>query len=199
MPAKQDLQIIQGKTFSRIIRWEAEPYLYIPITAITNTAPVGITTGAPHGLPDGWRAAVVSVQGMTEINAKNSPPRASDYRPLTVIDSDQLEFNAINAAEFSTYTSGGYVQALTPVDLTGMTARMTIKDRIGGTELLALTTENGRIVIDNAAKTIQLLVDALTTAALTFVRGYFDLEMVSGSVVTALLYGNVVVTREVTT
>lgn len=195
----QDLEIFQGKTFSRVIRWEAHPYVYKAISAITKTAPVNITATA-HGVPDGWRVAIVSVRGMTEINAQNSPPRLTDYFRATYVDANTIQLNDVNAADYSTYTSGGYVQYLTPVSITGYTARMKIKNRVGGTVLETLTTENGKIALDATNKTITLTLSATDTAAYTFKKGVYDLEMVSGGgVVTAILSGNITVVPEVTT
>ena len=83
--------------------------------------------------------------------------------------------------------------------LTSYTARMSIKDKVGGTELLSLTTEGLQIIVDNSSKTIKLDLDATETAAITWKKGVYDLELVSpGGVVTALLYGSVSVTPEVT-
>jgi hypothetical protein len=199
MATKTDLIIQQGKTFSRLLRWEVPPIVYKAITAITKTAPVRLTV-VGHGIPAGWRATVVSAKGMKEINAVNTPPRGKDYHRATVIDVDTVEFNDVNAANYTAYTSGGYLQYNTPVDLTGMTARMTIKDRVGGTELASFTTENGGIDIDTAAYTITLYMAAADTAAFTWRRGVYDLEMVSADgTVTLLLYGDVSVEKEVTT
>lgn len=139
MANTQDFVITQGKTFSQVLRWEAPPILYKPITAISKVAPVSITS-ATHGIPNGWRVAVVSVLGMTEINAKNTPPRATDYHQVIVVDPNTITLNDINASGYSTYTSGGYLQLNTPVVLVGFTARMTIKDRIAAPNLLVCTT-----------------------------------------------------------
>ena len=81
---------------------------------------------------------------------------------------------------------------------------MSVKDKVGGTELLRLddtvVAPQPRIILDNAAKTITLLVSASDTAALSWKKGVYDLEVVSSSgVVTLLLYGSVTVTKEVTT
>jgi hypothetical protein len=130
-----DLILVKGKTFSRVIRWAALPYLYKPITAISQAAPVSVTS-AGHGIPDGWPVAIVSVKGMTQINASNSPPRTTDYNKATLADANAITINEINSAGYSVYTSGGYIQLYTPIDLTGYTARMSIKDKVGGTELL---------------------------------------------------------------
>lgn len=201
MAASNDLQITQGKTFSLVLRWESGPIVYKAITAIERSAPVRLTVPA-HGVLDGWRVAVTNVKGMTEINAEANAVRAGDYTPATVIDADTIELNEINAAGYKAYVSGGHLQYNTPVDLAGYTARMTIKDKVGGVELLSLTTENGRIVIDPAQHTITLGISAEDTAALTWRTGVFDLELVSGDivpVVTALLSGKATVTKEVTT
>ena len=134
-----DLVIQQGKTFSQVLRWETAPIIYKAITAVTQAAPVKITA-VGHGIPSGWRAAVVSAKGMTQINAKNTPPRSTDYHPATVVDVDNVSFNDTNSSDYSTYTSGGYVMYNTPADLTGFTARMTIKDQIAAPNLLKCTT-----------------------------------------------------------
>lgn len=199
MAATKDFVIEQGKTFSQVVRWEAPPIIYKAITAVSQTAPVSITS-ASHGIPNGWRVAVVSVKGMTQINASSVPPKDKDYYVATVKDVNTIELNEINAADYKAYVSGGYLQFNTPVDLTGYTARMSIKDKVGGTELLRLDDTNNRILINNSDKTIRLVADATTTAALTWKKGVYDLELVSpGGVVTALLTGTVTVSKEVTT
>jgi len=130
-----DIKIVKGKTFRDVIRWESAPVVYKAITGITKTAPARITAVA-HGIPDGWRAAVTNAGGMTEINASANSLRDSDYKQVTVVDVDTVELNAVNAAGFHAYTSGGYIQYNTPVDLTGFTARMAIKARVAAPVLL---------------------------------------------------------------
>lgn len=203
MAAKQDLIIVQGKTFVRIIRWESLPFVYKAITGITKAAPA-VVTATGHGAPDGWRVAIVSVQGMTEINA-STPPKDREFVRATYVDPNTLELNTVNSAEYSTYTSGGYVQYYTPVDLAGFTARMQIKDKVGGTVLASSDIDDAplnviALTLDNAAKTITLTIAAVDAAAFTWKKGVYDLEMVSGTgEVTALLTGSVTVTPEVTT
>lgn len=199
MAASKDFTIEQGRTFTCSLRWEAPPIVYKAISTINNSAPARITVPS-HNIPPGWRVAVVSVKGMTQINAENTPPECGDYHEATIVDTNTVELNDVNAADFGAYTSGGYLQFNTPVDLAGFTARMTIRNRVGGTELLSLTTENGRISIDNATKKVTLTIPATDTASITWVKGVYDLEMVSGGgVVTAILSGDIAVSKEVTT
>lgn len=194
-----NITILQGKTYNQVVRWESAPIVYKPISGITQAAPAQITATA-HGVPAGWRVAIVSVKGMLQINAKNTPPRSSDYHAATVVSANSISLNDVNSSDYSPYTSGGYLQYNTPVDMTAFTARMTIKDKIGGTALETMTTANSKIVLDNTAKTITLSLDAVTTAAYTWTKGVYDLEMVSaGGVVTAILTGSVTVSKEVTT
>lgn len=257
LPKNQNLTIVQGTTYELPVRWETEPIVYKAITGITQAAPA-VVTCVGHGVPDGWRVAVVSVKGMTQINAKNSPPKDSDYVIAKVLTADTLELNTVNAADFKAYTSAGYVQYNTPQDLTSCTARMSVKDKlatnyahqwrpthaytlgsniildsgtvltvttagtsdvtaptgagtdgtvvwaenasfVGGKELMSLTTENGRITLDNTTKTITLTISADDTAAITWKKGIYDLELESSAgIVTALMFGAVTVTKEVT-
>lgn len=194
------ITIKKGKTFSRVLRPTAPPYIYKAITAISKAAPVQITATA-HGLVSGQYVAVVSVKGMKEINAEN-PPRDRDYHKVTVIDANTVTINDINSADYSTYTSGGYLQFFTPVDMAGCTARRSIKDKVGGTVLLSLTTANGGLAIDNVAHTITETISATVTAGFTWKKGVTDLELevTATGVVTEIDAEDVVVVQaEVTT
>jgi len=210
MASTKDLTIQQGKTFSLVIRWETEPIVYKPITDIS------LAFGAPrlgvpgHGCPAGWRAAVTRVKSPKQINAENNPPKASDYRPATVIDANTVEFNDLapfddNGNEWPAYTDGGFLQYNTPVDITGYSARMKIKDKVGGTVLAS--TEAGdsplnvlTITLYAANKTITLSIVATATDDFAWTKGVYDLEMVSPTgVVTTILSGKIAVTKEVTT
>jgi len=198
MTAKRfDLKVRQGETYLRVIRWETLPLVWKPITAITQSGPVRITAVA-HGCPDGWKACVKDAGGMDEINAKNWPPRASDMHKVAVESSSVVNFNDVSSVEYDPYTSGGYLVYYTPVPLTGYTARMKIKDRVGGA-ILATFESPTDIVFDLASYTITLTIAASVSELWTFTRGVYDLEVVSAGVVTALLSGTVTVTKEVTT
>lgn len=196
--ATQDLVIQQGKTFLKILRWESSPFIYKGVTAITKAAPA-VVTATGHGVPDGWRVAVVSVQGMKEINALSRPPRSTEFHKATLVDVNTVSLNAVNSSEFSAYTSGGFLQYYTPVDLAGYSGEMQIREAPQSTTvLLLLTVANGRVIIDNAAKTITLKILAVDTAAITFTTGVYEFEMLSpGGIVTQLLRGAITVEPEI--
>lgn len=197
-----NISITKGKTYSEVLRWEQETYVYVPITAISKVNGSPAITATAHGAPDGWRVVVTGVKGMTDINCQNWPPKDSDWKKATKIDANTVELNSLNAADFKDYTSGGFLIYRAPVDLTGFTARMTIKDKVGGTVLETLTTAGGEIVINTTDYTITRTLDAATTAAYTFKKGVYDMEMVSPDatpVVSEYDSGAVVVEEEVTT
>jgi len=81
----------------------------------------------------------------------------------------------------------------TPRDLTNYSAEMIIRDKPQGTQLLALTTANGRIIMPtNTPGQIQLKISATDTAAITWKTGVYDLTITSSAGVTdALLYGGI--------
>ncbi len=85
------------------------------------------------------------------------------------------------------------------VNLSGFTARMQVRADVESTgTVLSLTTENGGITLGGAAGTVVLLATATQTAAITAGDYVYDLELVSGSVVTRLVQGSFLVRPEVT-
>ncbi len=86
------------------------------------------------------------------------------------------------------------------VNLTGFTARAQVRTSLEGDQvLLDMTDANGRIVLGGANGTIQLLVTAAITTALTARKGVWDLELIDGSgVVTRLLQGQATIFGEAT-
>lgn len=94
------------------------------------------------------------------------------------------------------------------VDLTGFTARMQVRATYeSASALLDLTTSNGGITLGGALGTIILLATAAQMAAFVVTDtsnrppvliSVYDLELIFGTVVTRLLQGSFIVSREVT-
>lgn len=192
-PAKLNIKIYQGSTFEETLRWETNTKVYTPITNITKTAPV-VITAANHGAPQGWRVLVTGVGGMKEINS------FTEYLTATAVDTNTVTINSVNATGYTTYTSGGILEYNQPVNLTGYSARMQIRQKLDDTTVIKeLTTVNGGIVLDNTLKTIKMVISATDTAAFTFTSGVYSLELVSsGGQVTTLVSGSVALVKEVT-
>ena len=194
------LIIEKGRTLEQVVRWESEPFLYAEIANISNSSPVVITTTTPHGIPDGWRVAIVGAKGLTSLNSTSNPPAVKDFRRAAARTVNSIEFNALSTALDPLYTTGGSIQFYTPVLLGGYTARLSIKNRVGGTLLLSMTSTNGKIVLDNVNSKITITLTPAETAAITWKSGVYDLELESPTgVVTAILTGSVSIMQEVTT
>lgn len=189
-PANLDLHIVQGATLRDTLRLMQPRLEYRPISTIGGS-PLRLTVD--HGLPGNWLAWVEGVTGMQGVS------RSQRERPhrVTVVDPGTLEINALSA--FGLNPSGGQLIYKPPVDLTGATARMQIRARIGGELLLELTTDNGGLAITGHG-TLTRTLSAAQTAALTWTEGVYDLEIeYADGTVQRYLQGAVTVSREVTT
>lgn len=198
-PAEVSWTIRQGRTFKYVLRPEMLPLIYKPITGIAQAAPISITATG-HGLASGWSAAVTNVVGMTQINAVANSLRDSDFRPVTVVDTNTITINSVDAAGFSPYVSGGSLIYYTPVSLAGATARLNLRDALGGTLLYEMSSTIGNIVLNDTTHTITLTIPAADTTGFTFLSAVGDLEVIhSDSSVDELLRIEVTVEQELTT
>lgn len=197
-PKTDDWTVYQGRTFKRVVRWETTPTVFKAITGINRTAPVEVEC-VGHGLKSGWYVAITDVNGMTEINAPSNSPRSSDFRQVTVVDSDNFTINDLSAAQFAPYTSGGYVRYNTPKSLASADARLQFRDRVGGTELLALTSVAGDIVLDDTEHVVVITITDDVTKLMEYTSAVYDLEIEDSAGETyVLLSGSVEVIPEVT-
>jgi hypothetical protein len=177
-----DFCVRAGATFEAVFQCATDELTTVAITAITKAAPP-VITAAGHGMPDDWEAAVVSAGGMRQINAENYPPRGRDWKRARAASSDTVKLLDCNSAEYTTYTSGGFLVFSTPMVLTGVTARLIVRDApLTGNILATLTSSPAAgLTINTTTKTVTA---SLATAALTWSTGYYDLELteVSGRI-----------------
>lgn len=192
MSTKVNLKVVQGGTFSKVLRWESPEKVYKHIAGILKTAPVEISTVEAHGVPEGWRVKISNVLGMKELNTET-------YYPVSKVLPGSFQINDINALGFNTYTSGGVVEYNKPVSLENITGRMQIRSKVTSEEvILELNVSNGGIIIDNNLKTIIILITAEQTASLDFVTAVYSLELMDGNVVIPFINGSISLTKEVT-
>ncbi len=191
-PAKISFKLYQGSTFAETLRWESSKKIYKSITGISQAAPC-VVTSTGHGVPDGWRIKVTNAGGMKELNSSDT------YYTATKLTDNTIELNAVNSLGYTAYTTGGVIEYNEPVNLTGYTARMQLREKIDSAEIIKeLTTENGGIVIDTAKYKIDLIISAADTALFTFSSVVYSLEMVSTSVVVPFANGTITLVKEVT-
>ena len=190
-PARLDLRINQGATLRKPLLMMQPAYEYKPITAIQQTAPLLLTVPA-HGLVGSWPIWIEGVTGWGDLGRDKA---REPFRLAKVIDASTLELN--NISGIGRTASGGLVVYQPPVDLAGCSARIFIRDASGAL-LLELTTDNGRLVIAAPGRLI-ITLTAAETAAITWQKGRYDLELVmSNGDVTRWAEGEVVVSLEVT-
>lgn len=190
-PTKLNFKVYQGSTFQETLRWESSTKVYAPITMIAKSAPM-VITATNHGVPPGWRVRVTGALGMKEVNM-------TDPVLATSVTQDTVTINSMNSLNYATYTGGGVLEYNQPVDLTGFTARMQIRQKLeDATVIKELTTENGGIVINNVSKTISLNIPATDTATFSFQTAVYSLELVNGAVVTPFAGGTLTLVKEVT-
>ena len=193
-PAKINYKIYQGSTFRETYRWESETKVYVPIQSIQKSAPCVITTQTAHNLPVGWRFRVVGAGGMKEINST-----ADNYYLSTGTTSTTITINQVNSLPYTAYTSGGVVEYNQPVPLAGLSARMQIRETVDSTTVLhEATSANGQIIVDDTAKTIQILLLGNVTQQFDFTTAVYSIELFTGSNVTTFAMGNISLVKEIT-
>ncbi len=122
------LALAAGQTHVEVVRWESDVVAYKAISGVSKAAPTAITA-VGHGLKTGWRSAVETVKGPSDINAKSSPPRPSDYYSVTSTGTDTLTLDGVNTIGMPSYVSGGALRYFVPKSLATATANMDIVDR----------------------------------------------------------------------
>lgn len=86
-----------------------------------------------------------------------------------------------------------------PVNITGYTARMQVRENYEAeSTLVSLTSTGGDIVLGGSLGTIAITIAASATQTLQLDEAVYDLELVNGATVTRLLQGKATVSREVT-
>lgn len=192
-----DLTIVKGKTLEYAFLYAEDDLVYRQITGIASVAPMRLTVPS-HGLPDGWLVDVAGVKAPAELNTGEEGPCF-----IKVIDANTIELNKVDGTGWKAFAGVGNVVARRPLDLTGWSARATVRDKIGGTELFRwhsdpLEAAPGLITLDVARSSFVLSIDAADTAALTWSRGVWEMEAVdpAGKVYAVVAVSRITVTGE---
>jgi hypothetical protein len=85
------------------------------------------------------------------------------------------------------------------VNLSGYTGKLQVRTKPASKAvIIELSTENGRMTLNETTGSIRLFISASDTAALSAQNAVYDLELTTGYVVSRLLQGNVIIAPEVT-
>lgn len=191
-----DLCIAQGKTFQKVLRWGREPYQYRLVEGVIRDGALRLkSTG--HGIPDGWMVALNGLRGMPELNAIHQPPSRGDLYKATLIDADTIELNEVSGSRYSAWRGGGDIQFLSPVDVSGMSARMDIRSQRGDL-LLRAEPGDGRLTVDPALHGVVMRLPPADTSAFEWASGVYEIEISDGTDVFMLAFGEITVKKEVT-
>jgi hypothetical protein len=172
------ITIRKGSSYLLATRWEQSVVRYVPITNVSNTAPVVITAPA-HGMPDGWRFAVSGIKGGGDaLNAKHAPPKDRDYFEAKVLDEDTIEINAVNGAGWPAFVSGGILQFNLPIDLSDVSVVLQVQETAEKSSpvLIELSTANGTI-FTGAEGMVSAIFSPADTELLEIPSAFFDMEI----------------------
>jgi hypothetical protein len=190
-----------GASIDIPIRVETDALKFAPIINMAKTAPLRVTATA-HGIPPGWRAAVIGAGGMTEMNIAWDLLRPSALLPVSVIDANTVDFDGVCATGFHAYTTGGVLAFYAPKDLSSYTgARMDIKRKVGGAVAFSLNTTVGTLEIDVFNSAVWIHLGDSTLAGVSAREYVFDIELIRPGGVDALCSAESVIdiSPEVTT
>jgi hypothetical protein len=199
MAEEIEITVTRGKTFECGMLYAESRMLYATLSAISNVAPVRVTATG-HGIPDGWPVTVSGIKAPAELNTAADAPLV-----VTVVDADTLEFNELNAATWRGLSGTGVIAFRAPFDLTGCQARAQVRSKVGGDLLFSWHSDAGQVpdgVIELSVVTSQIILKmtAAVTAALTWSKGVFDVELITpgGSVLPVTGISKISVAGEVT-
>jgi hypothetical protein len=189
-PAKVDLTIYQGATFSPQFYWLG-PLIGVPVTVVTPGVPTVVTAPA-HLLPAqttrGWFGKMGSSLAPVLQNDEADIGIANAFQ-VTKVSADTL--SVLVNTQGLTYSGGqGAFYHNPPRDLTDYTARLrawSTADDV--TPVIDLQSPDG-VVIDALNGGVQPFMSATDTDALDFTKLTYDLEVTDGDgVVTRLFRG----------
>lgn len=193
-PAVLNLTVPQGKTWSEVLRW-AQPDVafraFASSGAIVQLAPLRIKTEVAHDMPDGWSCRITNVVGMVQLNDRDFVVKKISDDTVEISEIiDSVDDNGrpckiirqLNAAGYSAYVSGGYLEYHLPVDLAGMTMAWQGRKAFDATAKefdfsTTLSANGSGLVLDNVLKTVTLQVAALDSAPWIFDQIVHEIEV----------------------
>lgn len=184
-----DITIQQGKTFDFGVRCIDNEIIYKPISKLISQAPV-ILEVLDHGMPEDWPVTISCVKHPHELN--------TEYPVFaTVKDKDTIEINKMTVCCKRPYAGDGKIAYYKPYDLTGYTARASIRPSVHSKEIFY---QWDQVIVDPQHSAFILQIPAAITATFRWRNAVYDLEAISpsGKVISVVSPSQVIVEPEVT-
>jgi len=83
----------------------------------------------------------------------------------------------------------------TPINLTGYTAKMQIRESYCSSPIATLTTENGKISITGATGTITVTLSKSETSLINITEGVYDLVLTTGTTSYRFIEGKAIINK----
>lgn len=183
MATTNDITVSKGHTYTTVLRWGSDPIVRRSIVNFTDSNGTARLNVPGHGMLDGWPCAVTECRGRTEINAADpNKIRDNEYYAATVVDTDTIELNEVNAAGFKAHVANtGVIQYNSSVDLTGITIKVRLWTKQGGTLLASNQVADDPLdvivtTIDLSKRTITIKFPVEATELLSGKTGWYDIE-----------------------
>lgn len=170
-----EVPLIQGADWTPTLHWYAGGPFMAALEEIDPGYPTKIKVTS-HGLPQVSATPVIisGVEGMEILNSKDLAILHASY-----VDDDHFSLPASTIGR-EWVIGTGELTYFQPTDISGMTFRAKLRSRVHNGEVLAeMTTANGGIITVEEDASIQLFLSSVDTAALSFTRGYVDVEAVT--------------------
>lgn len=175
--------IQQGATFRAKLTYMQPTLTVKPISGITTSIRPTLTAAA-HGIPAGldWPIWIRGVKGSVKLN--HATEQLGDHNAAYLanrIDANTLTLLA-DTSDQPAYASGGEIAYQPPVDLTGCTALMHVRERLTDTATVltlssATAAPASRLTITAASGLIEIEISDEDTAAITWKTAVWDLEI----------------------
>lgn len=196
-PKVHDLYIKQGSIYEEGFHWYGGGIACADIDSVTVGCPTNVrVTG--HGLPS-LSDTPIYIRNVQGARALNTGKNECDMVLATYADADN--FTVKTDTGHQRYKAGsGSIEWYMPKPLTGWSARMQIREKLGDdTPLVSITSAAGDITISIPDARIVFTIDTATTEGLDFIEGVYDLELVNpAGEATRVLEGKVFLSKEVT-
>lgn len=186
---QQDLCIIKGKTFEAVFGWAQGRFVWKPISAIINTAPVQITVVA-HDIHDGWPYWISDLKkpaclNNVEIGCQGDGDVLGTPYLAEVVDADTLSVNEVNGMRLEAYSGGGgVIRYYEREDITGFSATLQFRRSLTDDVALYEASTSGldpeiTVDTDQSVFRLRLRPEDFETAAYT--DGVYEVEIESPS------------------